>query len=131
MKGLELRALRKKFGLSRIKFAEFINISVHTLDSWEGGKRNIPDTKADLIKLKLRELSKSGYGNSNNDGQDVSVVEEEASLYGMEFNQKEKTLDNDLAKEVKVLERLSNGQDARIQLLEARIEKLETKFDSK
>lgn len=57
MKGLELRELRKKFGLSRINFAGLIDISVHTLDAWEGGKRNIPNTKAELIRLKLSNYS--------------------------------------------------------------------------
>ncbi|SFS30391.1 helix-turn-helix domain-containing protein [Lutibacter maritimus] len=55
MTGLELRALRKKYGLSRINFADLLNISVHTLDSWEGGKRNIPDLKAEMIQVKLNQ----------------------------------------------------------------------------
>tara|TARA_B110001452_G_scaffold224902_1_gene198668 strand:+ start:359 stop:1084 length:726 start_codon:yes stop_codon:yes gene_type:complete len=53
MNGLDLRKLRKKFGFSRNNFARYIDISVHTLDSWEGGKRNIPNIKAELIKMKL------------------------------------------------------------------------------
>lgn len=49
MNRFELRTLRKKLGLSRQKFADKLEISIHTLDSWETGKRNIPKTKATLI----------------------------------------------------------------------------------
>jgi len=49
MNRFELRNLRKKLGLSRQKFADRLEISIHTLDSWETGKRNIPKTKAALI----------------------------------------------------------------------------------
>ncbi len=45
----ELRAFRKKHQYSRQAFAEAIGISVHTLDAWEQGRRNIPKTKVSLI----------------------------------------------------------------------------------
>ena len=49
MNRFELRNFRKKLGLSRQKFADRLEISIHTLDSWETGKRNIPKTKVTLI----------------------------------------------------------------------------------
>lgn len=49
MNRFELRNFRKKLGLSRQKFADKLEISIHTLDSWETGKRNIPKTKVKLI----------------------------------------------------------------------------------
>lgn len=49
MNRIELRNFRKKLGLSRQKFADKLEISIHTLDSWETGKRNIPKTKVKLI----------------------------------------------------------------------------------
>lgn len=49
MNRYELRNFRKKLGLSRQKFADRLEISIHTLDSWETGKRNIPKTKVTLI----------------------------------------------------------------------------------
>ena len=56
MNGLELRELRKKFKLSRGNFAGLLNVSIHTLDAWESGKRNISKTKSDYIELKMKDL---------------------------------------------------------------------------
>lgn len=56
MTGLELRTLRKKLDLSRQGFATIIGVSIHTLDAWEGGKRNIPETKKELILRKTKDI---------------------------------------------------------------------------
>lgn len=50
MNKLELKEFRKNIGLERQDFADKLGISIHTLDSWESGKRNIPKTKIRLIK---------------------------------------------------------------------------------
>ncbi len=47
---LELKYLREKSNLNKAEFCKALNISVHTLSSWESGRRNIPDVKALLIK---------------------------------------------------------------------------------
>ncbi|HEY3526798.1 MAG TPA: helix-turn-helix domain-containing protein [Nitrososphaeraceae archaeon] len=38
MKPDEIRALRKRNGLSQQSFAEVIGVSIHTIHSWEHGK---------------------------------------------------------------------------------------------
>ncbi|ULJ63701.1 type II toxin-antitoxin system MqsA family antitoxin [Wielerella bovis] len=42
---------RHKTGLSQSKFADSLNISVHTLKSWESGKRKPSGAAAALLKL--------------------------------------------------------------------------------
>jgi transcriptional regulator, XRE family len=42
---------RHKTGLSQSKFANSLNISVHTLKSWESGKRKPSGAAAALLKL--------------------------------------------------------------------------------
>ncbi|MFC2109853.1 helix-turn-helix domain-containing protein [Bacteroidota bacterium] len=50
MSNLELKFIREKSGLTKEKFCDRLNISIHTLSSWESGRRNIPKVKALLIK---------------------------------------------------------------------------------
>lgn len=87
MTGLELRGLRKERGLSRQKFAELIKISIHTLDAWEGGKRNIPPLKADIIKVNLG--IHEAFSTMIENAIDESALNESPTMYGVNANAQE------------------------------------------
>lgn len=50
----EVRALRKRFGLSQDKFAHLVGISVGTLHNWEQGRRH-PEGPARVL-LRVADL---------------------------------------------------------------------------
>jgi len=89
MNRFELRNFRKKLGLSRQKFADRLEISIHTLDSWETGKRNIPKTKVKLIynvfkstdELILTQDAQAVYKNSNQNFDNFSVLQANRTPY--------------------------------------------------
>jgi transcriptional regulator with XRE-family HTH domain len=69
MKGKDLKEIRKKTGMSRSQFSDLIGVSIHTLDSWESEKRNIPKLKEEIILLKTSDNvhnTNSVTGNKNN-----------------------------------------------------------------
>lgn len=47
--GSELRLLRTEAGLSRVALASVIRYSTHTVQSWELGRRRIPDAQVGAI----------------------------------------------------------------------------------
>ncbi len=51
----ELKKLMREMRYSRKDFAEKIEISIHTLDSWIQGKQKIPKTMSALIELTFKE----------------------------------------------------------------------------
>lgn len=51
---MSIKELREKTGLSQSKFAEYLNISVRTVQYWEQGKRKPPEYVTELIEYKLR-----------------------------------------------------------------------------
>ena len=77
MSDFNLKEFRRLNKLGRLEFAEKLGISVHTLDSWELGKRNIPQSKIKLIN----ELFKYHINLSNNEdlnyNQDVESLKDE------------------------------------------------------
>lgn len=51
---MTIKELREKTGLSQSKFAEYLNISVRTVQYWEQEKRTPPEYVTELIEYKLR-----------------------------------------------------------------------------
>lgn len=51
---MSIKELREKTGLSQSKFAEYLNISVRTVQYWEQEKRTPPEYVTELIEYKLR-----------------------------------------------------------------------------
>lgn len=51
MNKFDVRELRKRQGYTREVFSDLIGISIHTLDSWEGGRRKIPESKIKLMQM--------------------------------------------------------------------------------
>lgn len=80
MNRFELRNFRKQLGLSRQKFADRLEISIHTLDSWETGKRNIPKTK---VKLIYNVFKSTGGATITQDAQAVYKNSTSGDDYGL------------------------------------------------
>ena len=51
---MTIKELRQQTGLSQARFAEYLNISIRTLQDWEQGKRTPPEYVTELIEYKLR-----------------------------------------------------------------------------
>ncbi len=54
----ELKKLMREMRYSRKDFAERLEISIHTLDSWIQGKREVPKTMSALINLTFTQFDK-------------------------------------------------------------------------
>lgn len=78
---MTIKELREKTGLSQSKFAEYLNISVRTVQYWEQEKRTPPEYVTELIEYKLRNEGLIG----KKDTKTVYVVTDgEYSDYGIE-----------------------------------------------
>lgn len=51
---MTIKELRQQTGMSQSKFAEFLNISIKTIQNWEIDKRTPPEYVTELIEYKLR-----------------------------------------------------------------------------
>ncbi len=52
--GLELRALREKFGLRQGQVARILHTSAQTVGAWENGRRNMSWANFELLKIKTK-----------------------------------------------------------------------------
>ena len=52
--GADIKALRKFTGLSQVRFAEALGISVHTLRNWEQGRRKPEGPALALLRIAAR-----------------------------------------------------------------------------
>jgi putative transcriptional regulator len=50
-----VKTIREKFGMSQSQFADFLMISVRTLQKWEQGKRNPDGASHTLLRVMERE----------------------------------------------------------------------------
>lgn len=51
----DVKAVRERFGMSQHQFADFLMISVRTLQKWEQGKRNPDGAAHTLLRVMERE----------------------------------------------------------------------------
>ena len=51
---MTIKEIRAAVGMTQQEFADYLGISKRTVESWEGGKRNIMDYVLDLIVYKLK-----------------------------------------------------------------------------
>ena len=51
---MTIKEIRAAVGMTQQEFADYFGISKRTVESWEGGKRNIMDYVLDLIVYKLK-----------------------------------------------------------------------------
>lgn len=51
----DVKAVRERFGMSQSQFADFLMISVRTLQKWEQGKRNPDGAAHTLLRVMERE----------------------------------------------------------------------------
>lgn len=51
---MTIKEIRASVGMTQQEFADYFGISKRTVESWEGGKRNIMDYVLDLIVYKLK-----------------------------------------------------------------------------
>ena len=51
---MSIKELREKTGLSQSQFADYLHISIRTIQYWEQGKRKPPEYVTELIEYKLR-----------------------------------------------------------------------------
>lgn len=51
LEGKDIRAIRKRLGMARAEFAEFVNVSVKTIERWETGKGEITGPIVTLVKI--------------------------------------------------------------------------------
>lgn len=63
MNGLEVKEFRKKLRFTQKEFAELLSVSTETVKSWEYGKRNMPDSKVELLRFKTK--SENGHSTLN------------------------------------------------------------------
>ena len=51
---MTIKEIRTAVGMTQQEFADYFGISKRTIESWEGGKRNVLDYVLDLIVYKLK-----------------------------------------------------------------------------
>ena len=51
----EIKELRTACGMTQKAFAEYFHISKRSIESWEGGTRNVPEYLIELMEYKLRK----------------------------------------------------------------------------
>lgn len=51
---MTVRELRVATGMTQKEFAEYFGVSLRSVESWEGGKRNCLDYVLELMEYKLR-----------------------------------------------------------------------------
>ena len=74
---MTIKELRQQTGLSQARFAEYLNISIRTLQDWEQGKRTPPEYVTELIEYKLRNEGLIGKKGTNTVYVVTSEYEEE------------------------------------------------------
>ena len=52
----EIRAARKRLGLTQKELSEKLEIPKRTIEDWEGGRRNPPEWVKRLVLEKMREM---------------------------------------------------------------------------
>ena len=55
-----IKELRKASSMTQKAFAEYINVSKRTVESWEGGQRNCPPRMLTFIQLMLEKDGRRG-----------------------------------------------------------------------
>ena len=55
---MTVKELRTAAGMTQKAFAEYFGVSLRTVESWEGGKRNCLDYVLELMEYKLRKEGK-------------------------------------------------------------------------
>ena len=50
MNSLELKIFSEKTGLSRVEIAKLLDSSIHSVNAWFSGSRNLPKSKSKILK---------------------------------------------------------------------------------
>lgn len=58
----QIASARKRAKLTQREAAALIGASMRIWQDWEGGRRNMPQAKWDLFKIRLRALAAKGKG---------------------------------------------------------------------
>ncbi len=101
MKGLELKEIRKKLGLTQKEFAEMLKVNARTIQKWENGEVEIHENNAFMIKERTKGAIDNNI-NINQSNQSGDNIIGEAKKQELALKDKEIEL---LKKEVELLNR--------------------------
>ncbi len=81
MKGIELKEIRKKLGITQKELAKMLNVNARTIQKWENGEVEIRKNNAFMIRERIKGAFDGGVNiNTNHQAGDNIVGGRESEL---------------------------------------------------